>query len=272
MKDKIIPVVSVLIGVLAFILTSQYLRGKHAELEKLRQELYAGARKIYVVAAAHDIPSGSVIKREDLGKLEIFETQAPDKIILVEDANLILGARTSFAVKSEKPLLWSDIEGGTPTGLLLAPAVMPGMRAISLAVGGANAVSGMVDPNDRVDVLGTFPLPSRQSPGEIETVTLTMLQDVTVLAVGQTLAKQLAESRGGRRPSYSTVTLEVTPREAELLVFAQQAKGQLTLALRNPADVSFEKDLPEINFTHLEAELPELNLFRQRNIRHKKDL
>jgi hypothetical protein len=36
--------------------------------------------------------------------------------------------------------------------------------------------------------------------------------------------------------------------------------------------VSFEKDLPEIDFKHLESKLPELNLYRQRNIRHKRDL
>jgi pilus assembly protein CpaB len=275
MKDKIIPAVSVLIGILAFALTSHYLRNKHRELDQLRMDIYAGARKIAVVAAARDLPQGAVIKRDDIGKLDIFERQAPDMVVTVDEASMILGKRMEFEVKAGKPLQWSLIEGGVPAEQGLAPTIKPGMRAISLALGGSSSVSGMVQPNDRVDVLGTFPMPSKSAAGEMETATLTVLQDVTVLAVGQTLAKQPA--RGARaaavqRGGYSSVTVEVTPREAELLVFAQQTKGQLCLSLRNPSDVSFEKDLPEVNFQALEKELPELNLYRQRNIHHKRDL
>jgi pilus assembly protein CpaB len=132
-------------------------------------------------------------------------------------------------------------------------------------------VSGMVEPNDHIDVLGTFTLPSTV-PGEMESVTLTVLQDVTVLATGQQLARQLSGGRRGARDTgYSTVTLEVTPREAELLVFAQQARGKLTLSLRNPSDISFEKDLPKIDFKLLQTELPALNLYRQKNIRMKRN-
>jgi Flp pilus assembly protein CpaB len=155
----------------------------------------------------------------------------------------------------------------------LAHLVQSGMRAISLSVGGSSAVSGMVQPNDRVDVLGTFTMASKTVPGEMETVTLTVLQDVTVLATGQRMANQAVARRGIAQASgYSTVTLEVTPREAELLVFAEEVKGRLVLSLRNPADVSFESDLPEIDFEHIEKRLRELNLYRQRNIRHKKNL
>ena len=68
---------------------------------------------------------------------------------------------------------------------------------------------------------------------------------------------------------YNTVTVEVTPREAELLVFVENMRGHLTLALRNPEDVSYEKNLPEVNFDMLERELPELNSYRQMILRHK---
>jgi pilus assembly protein CpaB len=154
----------------------------------------------------------------------------------------------------------------------LAGIVKPGLRAISLSVGGASAVSSLIQPNDRVDVLGSFSLPSKDSPDELEAVTLTVLQDVSVLATGQEMANaRSSRSRQLRSSSYNAVTLEVTPREAELLVFAQQMKGRITLALRNSGDVSFEKDLPTVNFEKMESELQELNTYRQRNIRHKRD-
>ena len=98
--------------------------------------------------------------------------------------------------------------------------------------------------------------------------------NVTVLATGQSLARQPGPGDRPRQTQkgYSTVSFEVTLREAELLVFAQTVKGQLYLALRNPSDMSFVTDLPQINFEHLHKKLPELNLIRQRDIRHKKDI
>ena len=142
---------------------------------------------------------------------------------------------------------------------------------MSIAVGGEAAVSGLVAPNDHVDILGTFTFASKTLPGEMESSTLTVLQDVTILATGRELAG--AQTRGGRSSSgYSMVTLEVTPREAELLVFAQHVRGQLFLTLRNGEDVGFESELPDVNFEHLEKKLPEYNDYRQRNIRKKKTL
>jgi pilus assembly protein CpaB len=272
MKEKIIPVVSILIGVLAFFLTAQYLRSKQREVEAELARIYAGARKIRVVAAAHDIPGGTVLKEADLGMKEIFASGAPERVVTVSEADMLLGRTVLFEIQEGKPVVWSEIKGGEPADRGLASAVKPGLRAISISVGGPAGVSGMIQPNDRVDVLGTFTFPSKTVPGEMESVTLTVLQDVTILAVGQRLAKHSALQSARRSGGYSTVTAEVTPREAELLVFAQQVKGRLVLSLRNPSDVSFESDLPETNFEYLQNRLPELNQYRQRYIRHKKNM
>ena len=100
-------------------------------------------------------------------------------------------------------------------------------------------------------------------------VTLTVLQDVTILATGQQTAKNMIGQENRRSGGYSLVTLSVTPREAEMLVFAQQVKGRLTLSLRNPEDVGFERDLPRVDFDQIEVQLRELNLKRQADIRYK---
>jgi pilus assembly protein CpaB len=263
------------VGLLAFILTLQYLHSKRQEFEALKRKIYEGARQVEVVAAAKDIPAGTVITDKDLAKRRMYEKDALIRghIVKADEFTMLIGRRTLFKLGKHEAIFWSDIEGGASAGGL-AGLVKPGLRAISLPVGGAEAVSSMVQPNDRVDVLGTFRFPSKANPEEMESVTLTILQDVSILATGQTLANEMLDSttRRARKTSYNTVTVEVTPREAELLVFAQQMKGRLTLSLRNPSDVSFEKDLPEIDFKHLESKLPELNLYRQRNIRHKRDL
>jgi len=73
-----------------------------------------------------------------------------------------------------------------------------------------------------------------------------------------------------RGASYNTVTLAVTTREAELLVFAQHMRGQLKLSLRNPSDMGYEPELPSVDFQHIESKLSEYNEIRQKTIVEKK--
>lgn len=272
MKQKIVPIISIIIGILAFLLSRQYITGKHAELDRLIQDYKSRIRTVKVVAAKRDLPSGTkIIPKSDLKLIDMPKANLPERAILPDEAEPMVGRRTIFEIRANNMILWSDIEGGDPASQGLAPAIQEKLRAISLNISGAAGVSGMVRPNDRVDVLGTFNFPSKTVPGEMETVTLTVLQDVSILATGQQMAKDISASNNSRASSgYSTVTVQVTPREAELLVFAQQMKGALTLALRNPSDQSYESTLPSINFEKLESSLPELNRFRQQVIRHKK--
>jgi len=266
MKEKIVLIASIVVGLIAFALTHHYLKSE-------RDKLYAGAEKIQILAAARDLPAGTILKMSDLGHRSEFKTAVGENVFRWEDMQDVLDKRLIFPLKAREPLWWSHVE--LPRGVKegLAPMIKSGMRALSIAIGGDAAVSGLVKPNDRVDVLGTFSFPSKTTPGEMETITLTVLQDVTVLATGQELAKETVGTRyrssGRRGGGYSTVTFEVTLREAELLVFAQNVKGRLTLALRNPDDLHFEPEAPEIDFLHLQRKLPELNLYRQLNVRGK---
>jgi len=268
MKDKAILIAAMVIGLLAFWLTNQY-------LTKAREALYKGAEKIKVVVADKQLPAGTVLRVQDLAQQSEFKSAVGENVVLPEHFNRVLGKRLRYSLKPKEPLWWSYIEMPARGREGLAPMIQSGLRAISISVGGAAAVSGLVRPNDHVDILGTFSFPARDGSGEMESVTLTVLQDVTVYATGRELASDASigttQSRV-RSGGYNSVTLEVSPREAELLVFAQTVKGQLTLSLRNPDDVSFEQDLPTIDFQHIENRLPELNQYRQRHIRHKQEL
>jgi len=269
MKQKLILIISVVVGLLAFIISGRYLQSE-------RDQLYKDAEEIEVIAAADNLVQGAELKFDDIGTIKIFRKRGGYTKDYVEkkDKDTILGRKLKYSVEKRQPILWADVEmpEGIRTGL--SPIIKTGARAVSLAISGDAAVSSLVQPNDRVDIIGTFSVPSRTNAKEMEMVTMTLLQDVSVLATGQRLAKQEIEGTGDRwsrvgNGSYSTVTFEVTPREAELLIFAQGTQGRLTLTLRNPDDVGFEKVLPEVNFQHVEKSLPELNDYRQKTIRHK---
>lgn len=268
LKQKLVLIAAIAAGVLAFALSGAYLRGERARLLK-------GVETIEVVVAAHNLPAGSVLKKDDLGRDWISKRQADSRVIRASEFREIVGKKLLFSIDRNKAILWTDVdvplkgEGG------LAETITPQMRAVSISVDAVASVSAMVKPNDRVDVLGTFTLPATNGLADVETVTLTMLQDVSVLAVGQTLAKKMpvpGERVASAPKAYNTITFEVTPREAELLVFAQSVRGHLTLTLRHPTDVSYIGDLPTVDFDHVRSKLKELNLIRQRDIRHKTDI
>lgn len=156
------------------------------------------------------------------------------------------------------------------------------MRAMSIPVNRVSAVGYFVEPGSRVDLLGTFeetrrlnPRPlvtqpaSNPSPGvspelaaelradpsavqepqyETRIATKTVLQNVRVLAVGR------ATTRGGylNSDNFDTITLELTPQQSEILVFAlSQTQTGLTLILRNPDD-DLTTDIPNVSWEALQ--------------------
>jgi len=260
MMNKLILVVAILVGVLAFWLSASY-------LDKEREALYAGAVKIQVIAAARDLPAMTVLESKDLGMRWVYKRAVGENVFLLTDSGKLVGKRLKYPVRKNSPIMWSqvDLPRGQQEGL--APIIKKRNRAVSLSISGAAAVSGLVKPNDHVDVLGTFTFPSRTNPQQVESVTLTLMQNVSVLATGQRLAQQSTQAASQpQQGGYSTITFEVSPREAEILVFAQQTRGQLYLTLRNPDDIYAEAILPSVNFDYLEAVLKELNEKRQMGI------
>lgn len=270
MKQKVILIVSVVIGLLAAVLTRSYLNANDKKIQRWKAEFDQKNAKIAVIGVKKDLPSGTVLSMDDLGGINVIEKSVKGHIVKIEDHLTLIGRKTIRPLVANAPVFWSDIEGGEPGSRGLAGDIKQRMRAISVNVTGSASVSGMVKPNDHVDVLGTFSFPSKTVQGEMELVTLTILQDVLVLATGKETAKTqlIADSRAGA--SYNTITLEVTPREAEMLVFSEQIKGRISLALRNPEDVYFEKTLPRVDFLMIQSEIESLNTFRQQQLLRKR--
>ena len=267
MKQKIVLIVAILMGVAAFALTHGYLQARVNEITK-------GYAKVLVLVAGTELPSGTVLVREDLKLKAVFKSAVGQNIFRETDLDLILGKKLIFPLQTGEPVWWSHVDAPQTVRRGLSNLVNPGLRAISVAVTGENSVSGLVRPGDRIDLLGTFTTPSRVSPGEVETSTLTVLQNVLVLATGDELANQsfatTRSSRGSR--GYSTVTLQVTIEEAEVLVFSQTVKGQLTLSLRNPDDVETKPAIEEIDFNAMQTKLPLLNDRRQELLRQNRSM
>ena len=269
MKQKIIlPVISIAIGLLAAVLTRTYLASKDAEIQQLKADFVKKHKTMDVLCFAREVPSGTILAKTDLGVKTVPASGLRGQALTEESVVDVIGRKILNGHKTGELLFWADIEGGNPRVEGLAAAVKKGMRAVSINASGAASVTGMVNPNDHVDVIGTFTFPDESGRREqAALVTCTILQNVLVLATGKMTAKMAGRDNAGLpQGSYSTVTLEVTPREAEMLAFAEQMRGRLSLSLRNRSDVSYEKELPQVDFAKIRAEIEELNMQRQQRM------
>ncbi len=261
MKQKIVLIIAVGMGILAFVLTHVYLKNE-------RDALYADATRVSILVAKEDLPAGTVLSSQNIRTMEVFEAGLSSQVFRADRSRILLGKTLRYSLRANSPIEWVHVGANLDELTGLAPTIRSGMRAISIPVSGESAVSGLVRPNDNVDILGTFSFMDEANPGEMETVTFTVLQDVTILATGQETARaELEISDSRRRGSYNTVTIAVFPEEAELLAFAMNVRGSLMLSLRNPNDISVLEQTPPIDFRTLQRELPRLNEKRQSILR-----
>lgn len=266
MKRTLVLVISLATGLVAAILTRVYVSVKDAEVREQKDALNRRYGTLEVLVFAKDIPTGTVLAATDLEPRMAPKLGLRGQAILRENLRDVVGRKVLLGHSAGDVVFWSDLDGGNPAERGLSADLKPKMRAISINCSGAAAVSGMVKPNDHVDVIGTFAFPGEDGKirnGDIETRTI--LQNVLVLATGQTTAKTAA-GEGEFARGYSTVTLEVSPREAEMLVFAEQMKGRLVLTLRSRTDVTYEKELPKVDFEMIKSEIESLNIERQRRL------
>ncbi len=135
------------------------------------------------------------------------------------------------AIGVDEPLtrgrLFKPGEGSHMAGILRA-----GMRAVSIKVDAVAGVAGFVSAGDKVDVFIYHEVEIRKNGGERSRRRYgePALMNVTVLAVDQTV-----DDLGGNPVLSKTVTLEVTPKQAEVVAVAREM-GKLSLALHSLAN------------------------------------
>lgn len=110
-------------------------------------------------------------------------------------------------------------------------SILPsGKRAVATQIAADTSAGGFILPDDYVDVIMTTRPPDRGGAY----VTETILENIRVLAIDQTIRE---DEQGRLVQVGQTATLELTPKQAEIITVAQQMADRLTLALRSVRDV-----------------------------------
>jgi pilus assembly protein CpaB len=176
-----------------------------------------------VVVATRLLPAGSTLDHASIKLRGIPEGLFPaGGFSRLED---VLERPVISAIQADEPVVEARI-AVKGSGMGLGPLIPPGMRAISVRVNDVVGVAGFVLPGMRVDVLVTG---SPANRGDTET--RTVLQNITVLSAGQSIAID-----GKSQPiATPVVTLLVSPEDAEALTLSN-VEGRIQLVLRNSSD------------------------------------
>lgn len=251
--NKGVLAVALLLGLLSAVLVFVYLSQSGGEKTAPSGETKA------VVVASQDIPAGTRIT-EDMVQVKNVSADAvvPQALSSTDE---VVGSVARFPITADEQILENRVAAGgitVPKGeeIPLAYVVPEGKRAMAIRVEQVVSAGGLVVPGDYVDIIMVAEIKSDLPPPLDKThLSMTILQNVEVLAVNQEVAEVVPErsddsgdgttpeesdgevsqrvpiDRPEPNPEATTVTVSVTPSEAQILAMADE-KATLRLALR----------------------------------------
>ena len=190
-----------------------------------------------VLVAKTEVGLGQVVNRENFRWQDWPKSAAAGGYIQnrtgaggKDPIQMLIGSVARAPILKDEPITVNKLVKPGDGGVLAA--ILPaGMRAIATRIDEKTAVGSLILPNDHVDVI--LIQRKRGKNGTEEFVSDTMFRNVRVLAIGQ-----LIEAKEGKKGADGkTATLELTPRQTELLALAG-SMGEISLALRSVADMS----------------------------------
>lgn len=268
-RRLIVLVLAIGLGVFALMSFNKMMASERRKLAAERKKLLENYQSpVDVVVAVKDIPAESLIEPGLLTFAKVPERFAQP--YSVRDPNQLFGLVTVADIAAGEQVLTNKIK--RPEDIIqattLSSIVPKGKRAVTITVNTLTGVGGFVRPGDLVDVLWTLPLPGPDK-NHPELVTLTLFQEVNVVAVQREIAGQLAsaapvegendENTDGQHHASSSVsgegkegeytaTLALAPQEISFLLFARE-QGRIQLALRSQGEAGSQQAVAPVNMT-----------------------
>lgn len=196
----------------------------------------AAAPPIRVLVANRDVPEGGLITA-DAVRWQAWPADDPTTAYLVQGkvrVQDLVGGVARSPLAAGEPLTTERVARAGDGGSLAA-MLTPGARAITVNVSPNTGLSGLIVPGDHVDLILTLTVPSRDKQGAAHHVSETVLRDVRVAGLDQSLTAAVKSDKKDDKKDVSpakTATLEVTPKQAEIVSVAADV-GVLSLSLRS---------------------------------------
>jgi pilus assembly protein CpaB len=223
---------AVVFGGLAVFAASRYIT---QTVQREKDRLNPNVEMADVVVAKTDLKHGEIVGTDTMAVRKIPKEFLPGTAVDPAGFGNVEGARLGVDMHAGEVLIRGTLEGADIS--TFSTRVQKGVRAITLTVDEVNSLSGLLQPNDRVDLFFTAkPIKSRVAASTGPDQTLLLMQNVIILATGRQVRPTVANgSQTGVGRAFTTVTIEATPKDAQRLILAQKA-GSLTAVLRGNAD------------------------------------
>jgi pilus assembly protein CpaB len=210
MRNKNILLLSLIIGVVAPLMTTMYL-GNASKKKQYASQL------IPVCVAKVDIPIKTKITAEMIDQKKVpREYIQPGSISKISE---VIGKITLVPFVTGEQLSSTRISVVT-NQMGLSIKIPVDKRAVSVEVDAAASIAQLIQPGDMVDVLCTLEEFNR---------TVTILQNIEILAIDQKM--ESTEKESGKVENQVIATFALTSSDAEKIVMASN-KGRLRLVLR----------------------------------------
>ena len=185
-----------------------------------------------VLVVDAELKAGSFVREDSLKWQPWPEDGIPDVYAVKGQRDLkeFVGAVVRNSIMPGQPITDHQVVHPGDRGFLAAVLTV-GNRAVSVPVDATSGISGFIFPGDKVDLILTSKFNSKNSEGENfqRHMTKTILSGIRVLAIDQK-----TESKEGEVSPAKTVTVEVTPKQAEKIAIGM-AMGSLSLSLQSLA-------------------------------------
>lgn len=186
-----------------------------------------------VVVASRIIARGTMIAGDDV-MLRGIASPTPSGSFIVTSA--VIGRVATVDILPSQIVL-SETLSADKVAAGVSALLPEGQRAFSIRVTEDQIIGGFLRTNDRVDVFVTLPgsvfprSAMTESRVADQSRATQLLQNVTVLAVGDKLSTKGPDAINGVR----TVSLAIAPEAVARLALADRL-GKVSLAIRNPSD------------------------------------
>jgi pilus assembly protein CpaB len=186
-----------------------------------------------VLVAARDVAQGAALTPSDLAVV-LFPTDsvAPTFVRLSAQPSAqadFVGAVTRRGFAKGEPITTGAVVQPEGRGFMAAQ-LEPGFRAVAIEIDEQTAAGGYIQPNDRVDVIVTTRTQNRDGGSAEQVVSNVILEDVRVLALGETTQTQ-TEGQAPATIEAGVAVLELTQEDSRQLALAGEL-GTVSLALR----------------------------------------
>jgi pilus assembly protein CpaB len=226
----------VMAGISAFMARSMFSGSASPQAAATQQAVPTGPE---VLVATRALPVGTIIEASMLRYAPWPKDLIENAYYIKGTANIaqLAGTVVRYAVTAGQPLTQGALVKPGDRGFLAA-ALGPGMRAVTVPVSAQSSVAGFVFPGDHVDLVLTQDV-AGGGDGPPLKASETIVRNLRVLATDQRTDNKVDEEGKTVVVTFSTVTLEATPKLAEKIAVAQNI-GALSLSLRAIADNNAE--------------------------------